>query len=651
MDPRITPEGPTMVIETRPATASPTRASLDAVFRPRAVAVIGASRDRGTIGAEIFHNLIEHGFNGPVYPVNPKADVVQSVHAYPTIEDVPGPVDLAVIVVPGAHVLDVLEACGRKGVRAAVVISAGFKETGPEGAQRERALKDCADRHGMRLIGLNCLGVLNTEAGVRLDATFAPIFPPPGSVAFSSQSGALGLAILEYAKELAIGISHFVSVGNKADVSGNDLLEYWEQDPGTRIILLYLESFGNPRRFTRIARRVGRRKPIVAVKSGRTGAGMRAASSHTGSLAGTDTAVDALCHQSGVIRTDTIEELFDVAMLLANQPVPRGHRVGIVTNAGGSGHHGLRRVRGPWPDRDVARAGDGRRAARVPAARGQHQESGRHDRVGQARVVRARGPARARRRERRRGARDLRAADRHRPLDVAQAIVRGTAAAAHDATAAGVAPKPVLSCFMGSHGVAEGLRSMQEGHIPSYAFPESAAIALARAVRYGRWLEAPEGKTVTFPDVDSARAARALSTVSREDGGDATWLGPEAVRELLAAYGLPTPVSRMARSADEAAAAARAIGFPVAIKLVSETITHKSDVGGVVLDVRNQAEARAAFESIARRLVESGRVAEMDGVTVQPMVRDGHETIIGVTLDPSFDRSSCSGSAASTSSC
>ena len=303
------------------------QSGLEAVFRPRSIAVIGASRERGTIGAEIFHNLLAHGFAGPVYPVNPKAQAVQSVKAYPTITEVPGSVDLAVLVVPAPHVLAVLEACGQKGVKAAIVISAGFKEVGEEGAARERALRDCAQRHGMRLVGPNCLGVLNTEAAVRMDATFAPVEPLSGKVAFSSQSGALGLAILAYAAELNLGISHFISVGNKADVSGNDLLEFWENDPGTHVILLYLESFGNPRRFTRIARRVARKKPIVAVKSGRTAAGVRAASSHTGSLAGPDAAVEALCRQSGVIRTDTIEELFDVAILLANQPVPRGNRV------------------------------------------------------------------------------------------------------------------------------------------------------------------------------------------------------------------------------------------------------------------------------------------------------------------------------------
>ena len=311
--------------------------TLDPLLRPRSVAVVGASRRLDSIGGALLRNVLMQPFQGPVYPVNPKATHVQSVPAYPTVEAIPGPVDLAVIVVPAAHVLEAVESCGKKGVRALVVISAGFKEVGGEGVTRETALRDAARRYKMRLVGPNCLGILNTEEGVQLNATFAPVQPPPGRIAFSSQSGALGLAILDYARQLNLGISHFVSVGNKADVSGNDLLEFWEKDPNTDLILFYLESFGNPAKFTQIARRVARTKPIVAVKSGRTPSGSRAATSHTGALAGSDAAVEALFHQSGVIRTDTIEELFDTALLLGSQPVPEGPRVAILTNAGGPG--------------------------------------------------------------------------------------------------------------------------------------------------------------------------------------------------------------------------------------------------------------------------------------------------------------------------
>ncbi|HYT25971.1 MAG TPA: GNAT family N-acetyltransferase, partial [Actinomycetota bacterium] len=313
-------------------------AAMRALLAPRSVAVVGASRTRGTVGGELFHNLLAAGFEGPVYPVNPTATVVQSVVAYPSVLDVPGPVDLAVVAVPADRVVETARQCAAKGVRGLVVISAGFAETGPEGAGRQAELLRLCREAGMRMIGPNCLGIVNTAPDVRLDATFGPVVPERGRVGFLSQSGALGLAIVDYANALGLGLSSFVSVGNKADISGNDLLAYWEQDDATDVILLYLESFGNPRKFARLARQVGRSKPIVAVKSGRSAAGARATSSHTGALlAASDATVDALFRQAGVVRTDTLAELFDVAALLANQPLPAGRRVAIVTNAGGPG--------------------------------------------------------------------------------------------------------------------------------------------------------------------------------------------------------------------------------------------------------------------------------------------------------------------------
>ncbi len=308
-------------------------AALKRFFQPRSIAVVGASRRRGTIGGEVFHNLLESGFPGPVYPVSPHP-VVQSVSAFPDVRQVPGPVDLAVIVVPAAAVVDAARACAKKGVGALVVISSGFAEAGPEGRVRQAELLDVCRRSGMRLIGPNCMGILSTAPECSLDATFAPTAPPAGRIGFMSQSGALGLAVIDHARRVGLGLSSFVSVGNKADISGNDHLEHWEADAQTDLVLLYLESFGNPRRFSRVARRVGRTKPILAVKSGRTAAGARATSSHTGALlAASDATVDALFAQSGVIRADTLGELFDVASLLASQGAPAGRRVGIITNA------------------------------------------------------------------------------------------------------------------------------------------------------------------------------------------------------------------------------------------------------------------------------------------------------------------------------
>ncbi len=313
-------------------------AAVRALLHPASVAVIGASRRRATIGGELFHNLVTGGFAGPVYPVNPNADVVQSVAAYRSVVAIPGPVDLAVLILPAGSVVPAARECATKGVRTIIVISPGFAEIGEEGAERQRELVAVCRAAGMRLVGPNCMGVINLEPDVQLNATFSPTVPTHGRVGFLSQSGALGLAIIEHANRLGLGLASFISIGNKADLSGNDFLQYWEDDPACAVIALYLESVGNPRKFSRIARRVGRVKPIIAVKSGRSAAGARATSSHTGARIGaSDVTVDALFHQAGVVRTDTLGEFFDVASLLANQPLPAGRRVGILTNGGGPG--------------------------------------------------------------------------------------------------------------------------------------------------------------------------------------------------------------------------------------------------------------------------------------------------------------------------
>jgi acetyl coenzyme A synthetase (ADP forming)-like protein len=622
-------------LEPRIERAAPS--GLEAILRPRSVAVIGASRRPGSIGAAIFRNLLAHGFEGPVYPVNPNAKVVQSVLAWPSISAVPDEVDLAVLAVPAKQVLEAVEECGRKGVKGVVVITAGFKETGPEGQEREKQVREAARRYGMRMVGPNCLGVLNTENDVKLDATFAPAWPPPGGVAFSSQSGALGLAILETASALGLGISQFVSVGNKADVSGNDLLEWWENDEGTNVILLYLESFGNPQRFTQIARRVARRKPIAAVKSGRTRSGARAASSHTGSLAGADTAVDAICRQSGVIRTDTIEELFDVAMLLANQPLPLGARVAICTNAGGPAimasdaceSRGLELA--PLADPTVKalqsflppEASVRNPVDMIASATPESFEKAVHLLLTDPNV-------------------DALLAiyvppEVTTPEQVASAMVAGAQTATAELMARGDAPKPVLSCFMGLHGVTEGLRSLQLGHIPSYPFPESAAIALSRVVRYARWKAAPEGTEPEFADLDVEKAREVVRRAARRAStGDTTMLSPDEVSSLLRAAAFPQTETETCITAGEAAQAAKRLGFPVAVKLASRTLTHKTDVGGVMLGLQSEEEVRRAFAEIGRQLDERGVRDQMDGVTVQPMVDEGVEVIVGMAHDPSF---------------
>jgi acetyl coenzyme A synthetase (ADP forming)-like protein len=599
---------------------------LDAVFRPRSVAVVGASNRPGSLGGVIFGNLLAKGFAGPVYPIHPHATHVHSVRAYPSIEALPEAPDLAVVVVPAAQVAATVEACGVRGVRAVVVISAGFKETGGAGAVREAELLAVVRRHGMRMIGPNCLGVLNREEGVRLDATFAPAWPPPGPVAFSSQSGALGLAILDYAQEIGIGISQFVSVGNKADVSGNDLLEYWERDPATRVILLYLESFGNPRRFLGIARRVGRDKPIIAVKSGRTGAGRRAAASHTGALAGADTAVDALCAQSGVVRTDTIEELFDVALLLAHQPAPRGNRVGIVTNAGGPGimasdaceTHGLEV---PALHPDTVRALE----EFLPA------EASTRNPVDMIASATAQSFERAV---------ALVAADPN--VDSVLVIFVPPVVTDADAVAAALvrgagAARTVLSCFMGARGVPQALHA---GGIPSYGFPESAAIALSQAVRWSRWRAQPPGVPFVPPGMDLARARqvvrRALERAGEPGAADPLWLRPAEVAEVLDAAGIPRPIAGAGATAAECVAIAQGIGFPVALKLVSDTIAHKTDVGGVSLHLGSGPEVERAFTAMEQRLGHAGHGTAMRGALVQEMAGAGVDAFVGVTRDPTY---------------
>ncbi len=600
--------------------------TLEALLRPRSVAVIGASRRRDAIGGAILHNLVEQGFQGPVYPVNHKATHVQSILAYSTVESIPGTVDLAIIVVPAEHVLEAAEACGRKGVKAVVVISAGFKETGEEGKKREIALVEAVRRHSMRLVGPNCLGVLNTDPGVSLNATFAPVQPPRGRVAFSSQSGALGLAILDYARELNLGISQFVSVGNKAEVSGNDLIEFWEGDPGTDLILLYLESFGNPRKFTQIARRVARTKPIIAVKSGRTPGGSLAASSHTGALAGSDAAVDALFRQSGVIRTDTIEELFDTAMLLASQPVPMGKRVAILTNAGGPGimaadaceSAGLvlatlepktaKALRGFLPvEASVRNPVDMIASADAPS----YEKSLRlltQDKNVDALIVIFVPPLVT-------GA-----------GEVARAILSGAAGS----------KKPIVSCFMGSHGVPESLRSLQEGHIPSYSFPETAARTLARAVEYGVWRNKPPGKVPAVAGVHPERARAAIARSLEGKSVEPRWMDAPTLMELFQAYGIRASAARPAANRGEAAAAAKSVGFPVALKIQSPDVVHKTDVGGVKLNLRTEQEAAQAFDEIRGALSRAKPGARFEGVTVEPMIQGGVETIVGMTRDPSF---------------
>ena len=607
-----------MHFEEREATAA--ASAVRSILAPESVAVIGASRDEGSIGGRLLRNLLTHPFRGTVYPVNPSAPAVQGVKAYQTIDDVPGPVDVAFIAVKAPLVADVAEACGRKGVRGLVVISAGFAEIGGDGPDRQRQLVEICRRWGMRLVGPNCMGVVNSDPEVALNGTFATIAPHPGSVGFLSQSGAVGLAVMSETGRRGIGLSSFVSVGNKADISGNDMLSYWDEDPRTNVVLLYLESFGNPRRFSHLARRIGKRKPIVAVKSGRTQAGQRAAGSHTGSLVATsDLTVDALFRENGVIRTDTLAEMFDVAMLLATQPPPPGNRVGIVTNAGGLGilcadtceANGL--VLPPLSSGTVeelrtflpAEASTGNPVDRIASATGADFE--------RALLAVAEDP-------------DIDVAiviyipplEQHAD-DVARSI--GRAIERLDGRT------PVLTSFMSGREIPVDPKTGRRW-FPSFAFPEQAAIAAARAVEYGRWRARSPGSVPLFTDTRSDEADAILaSALSRGDG----WLEPGEVEGLLACYGIPVVTSRLAATPEEAGRHAAGLGVPVALKAVGPL--HKTDVGGVRLGLEGAEMVTAEATEMHERLRALGQ--PLGGFTVQEMV-EGVEMLVGVTHDDVF---------------
>ena len=606
-----------------------TTASIRPFFQPCSVAVVGASRNPRNIGTRILQAILDARFQGQVYPVNPNADSVATLRAYPTVRDLPETPDLVVVAVPPDVVLSVIDDCGARGVRAVVVITAGFAEIGAEGRKLQQILVEKVRGYGMRMVGPNCMGLLNADSAVRLNASFSPIFPVSGRISFSSQSGALGLAILTLARERGLGLAKFVSVGNKADVSGNDLLQYWEEDGQTDVILLYLESFGNPRRFARIAKRVGRHKPIIAIKAGRTAAGHRAASSHTAALAASDIAVEALFHQTGVLRAETLDEMFDLAASLSNQPLPKGRQVAILTNAGGLGilcadtceANGLivkelrdstktllqqflpitASVRNPVDMIASATAEEFHKAVQILLAA---------DEVQSLIIL---------------------------TIDVAlvdmTAIAIGIGAGVSAGRARGGAAKPVLTCIIESGNARKPIISNDE-QLPNYAFPENAARVLSKIANYSEWRQQPEGVFPDFDDIQPRVAGELCSRAVQQRG--AGWLSSEEVRGVLAAFALPLPPGGVCRSADDAALMASKIGFPVAVKLASSKIVHKTEIGGVQLNLQNDEAVRQAFMAIHDRLAGENKLDCMDGVLVQSMISGGVELMIGITQDPSF---------------
>jgi acetyl coenzyme A synthetase (ADP forming)-like protein len=586
-------------------------ASLTPFFSPRTVAVIGASTRRRSIGGEVFRNILDSGFTGIAYPVNPKATAVGGVKAYPSIADIPDDVDLAVFCVPADAVLNEAEAALRKGTKALCVITAGFSEVGIEGTRRQEQLLARVRAHGARLVGPNCLGIFAARVG--MNATFAPHTFPAGNIGFSSQSGALGLALLEQAASRGLGLSSFVSIGNKADVSSNDLLEYWEDDPDTGLVLLYLESFGNPRKFGRLARRVARQKPILAMKGGRTGAGQRAAGSHTAALAGSMTAVEAVFRQAGVIQADSLEELADVAVLLSRQPLPRGRRVAVLTNGGGLGilcadaceaaglelvapSEATRAALTPLVPREASLANPidilGSATAATYEAMIPHLLA---DPAFDALIVVFTPPVVAEGRE------------------VGEAIVRALEACPEN-------DKPVLTSFVCAEGTPPCLVESSVA-VATFDYPESAARALGRAVERAEWLRRPAGPEVELDGIDR-HAAQALVESVLRSSNDA-WLTAPQVRELFGAYGIPLVAEQVAGDADEAVAAAERLGYPVVVKTAAAG-AHKTETGGIALDLTAEGEVRAAVDRIGAP------------VLVQRMISSGVELLAGVVEDPVF---------------
>ncbi|MBM4276125.1 MAG: CoA-binding protein [Deltaproteobacteria bacterium] len=598
---------------------------LQAIFAPRAVAVIGATSRAGSVGRAVFENVLRHGYAGVVYPVNPKAASIMSVRAYPTVLDIPDLVDLAIVIVPRDTVPHILAECGEKGVKAAIVITAGFKELGGEGAAHERQVLEAARRGDLRLLGPNCLGVINTDPQVSLNGSFAGVMPLPGNVALVSQSGAVGTAALEYAHGERMGLSKFVSVGNKSDLNENDFLAYLKDDPLTDVILFYLEDLADPSRFFKLAQEVGEKgkKPILAIKSGRTAAGARAASSHTGALAGSDEAYDALFAQCGVLRVESLEELFDYAAAFAWQPLPKGNRVAVVTNAGGLGimttdaaeRYGLTMA-------SLAEATMGKLAQGLPPAASVRNPvdilgDAKEDRYSLALEAVLNDPG----------------VDGVIVISTPQLMTDLKAVATAVAEIGSRFDKPVLVCQMALENIDAPLAILTQARIPHYHFPEEAARSLAAMARYALSVGGPAYEVKHFADVDKVTVARVLAGARAEKRRQL--LEPEA-HEIFRAYGFPTLPFRWVKSAGEAAQAAVKLGFPVVLKVVSPDIIHKIDVGGVKVGLHNMEEVVNAYRDVREAVAAAQPRARRAGALVQKMAPPGRETILGMTRDPLF---------------
>lgn len=594
--------------------------SLLPFFSPRGVAVIGASATPGKLGCGVVRNLLQYGYQGGIYPVNPRAETILGQPCYPDINSAPDPVDLAVIIIPAPAVPSVLQDCARRGIRAATILSGGFAESGRAGAERQAEISAIAREHNIRFIGPNCVGVLDAHSG--LNTTFIEQMPEPGPIAFLSQSGAMGGALIDWARGQHIGLSHFSSLGNAADVTETDMIIALADDPNTTVITAYIEGVRNGADLMAAARRVTRSKPIIALKVGGTEAGARAVASHTASLAGTDVAYRAAFTQCGVLQVHTTEDLFGIALGLAYQPPPRGERVAIITNAGGPAaiaadalarsdltlpepdeatHDALRAAFGPAPQLfnpidllGAASTPEFETAARILL------ESARYDAILAVLVPNT--------------AND--------PVGIADGLARAGAES----------DKPIYACYMGDVSIQAGRKRLHEHRIPAYAFPENAARALGAARRWQRWLDAPPQQLQPAPSLPPTLRL----TLDRHRDSGRFALGETELYPLLETLDFPIPPTALAHSPDEAVSFADRFGYPVVLKIASPDILHKSDVEGIRLDLTTASEVVDAYPDLLRQMQRTRPDAHLTGVLVQKMAGPGAEVIVGMRRDPTF---------------
>jgi len=600
--------------------------NIDSIFYPKSIAIVGASRQQGSVGHSLLANIIDSRFQGVVYPVNPKAEAILGIKCYPRVLEIPDDVDLAVVIVPASFVPQVLEECGVKGIKGAIVISAGFKEIGSHGIELEQTVQKIIQKYNMALVGPNCLGVVNTASESSMNATFGTQMPKKGNIAFISQSGALCVAVLDYAKEANIGFSKFISMGNKAGLTENDLLLYLKEDRQTDVILMYLEDLVDGREFMTVARKITthstKHKPIIALKAGRTFYGAKAASSHTGSLAGSDKVYDAIFDQCGVIRGDTLEEIFNYVKVFSTQPLPKGKNVAIITNSGGPGilatdsciRYGL----GIAP---LAKTSKKALKSVLPPTASLNNPldliaEAQHEQYEVA----------------------LNTMLRQNNMHSALVILTPTAFTNVEKITKSIIKvskrikKPILSCLLGLYDVSKGIDLLEENSIPYYRFPESAARALAEMSKFTSWLNRPKTRVKKFV-VDRPKAAQIIEKVKAE--GRSFLLEQEAY-DVLKTYGFPVVHSVLATSEAHAVLSADSIGFPVAMKIASQDVLHKFDFGGVIIDVKNKTDVRKAYNKILRNIRTKMPKAKIAGIMVEEMAIEGKEVILGMNHDEQF---------------